>query len=495
MQAVKNAATRGRAAGGGAEGGAAPRAAATAAGGIPGGATPPPAAPANDRLATLLQVEGNLRKLPDRRAVELFAVNELRQILPFSQAAFISFGPRQKARISAFSGLAQVDRQAPLVRALERLATSLLHHHPDTDALRGDMRQQGAEITDAALNEWAFPFYQWHLLRDAQGQPFAALLFMRAEPWRDNEQVIGERLAEAVSHAIRALASRPLLSRLRLPRWVVWASALALLLLMLLPVPMTAIAPVEVVADDALPVTAPMNGVVAEILVDPNTPVKKGQPLFRFDDTQLKAEAQVAARREQVALARLITLRKAAFADPQARSRLAEAQTELELARAEREHAEKLLARVNVKAERDGIAVYADRNRWIGRPVQTGEKVMEIADPSRVVFRVDLPVSDAIAISEGGRVRVFLDADPLNAIDARVRWASFHAEEIPGGLLAFRIIAEPLGEDGKPLPPQQVRELLRIGFRGSAQVFGETVPLAFYLFRRPIAATRQFLGW
>ena len=427
--------------------------------------------------------------------MELFAVNELRQLLAFSQAAFISFDAREKARITAFSGLAQVDAQAPLVRALQRLATTLLRQHPDEDTHRGDLRTVHEDAPDPAFADWAFPFFQWHLLRDAAGRPFAALLFMRSEPWGEADRVIGERLAEAVAHAIRALSARPLLSHLKLPRWAFLATALAVLLLMLLPVPMTAIAPVEVVADNPLPVTAPMQGVVAEILVDPNTPVQKGQTLFRFDDTQLKAEADVAARREQVALARLMTLRKAAFADPQARSRLAEAQTELELARAEREHAEKLLARVKVKAERNGIAIYADRARWIGRPVQTGEKVMEIADPSRVVFRVDLPVSDAIAISEGGRVRVFLDADPLNAIDARVRWTSFHAEEIPGGLLAFRIIAEPLGEDGKPLPPEQVQKLLRIGFRGSAQVFGETAPLAFYLFRRPIAATRQFLGW
>ncbi len=445
-----------------------------------------------EKLAALLEVEGALRKLPDRRAVEIFAVNELRRLLSYSQAAFVSFDAHGRAKISAFSGLAQVDRQAPLVRALQTVSEQLLQRCNEQDTLRGNLREvAGASL--AALSEWPFEHYLWHVLRERDGRPFGALLFMRTKPWREADEVIGVRLSEAVGQSIRALAPRSVFERIRVPKRALWIVALALLALLLVPVSMTAIAPVEVVADDPFPVTAPMDGVIAQVAVDPNTPVKPGQVLFRYDDTALKADADVAARREAVALAKLATLRKAAFADPQARQRLAEAETELALARVEREHAEQLLSRVEVKASKEGIAIFADKARLIGKPVKTGERVMEIADPAQVVFRIDLPVSDAIAIREGGEVKVFLDADPLHAIDARVRWASFHAEEIPGGLLAFRIIAEPVVDDGDVR--QELRQRLRIGFRGSAQVYGETVPLGFYLFRRPIAAARQFLGW
>ena len=466
---------------------------------------------AQARLTTLLRLEGELRKLPDRRAVELFAVNEFRQLLPFSQAAFISLDRRGKAKITAFSGLAQVDRQAPLVRALEGVATRLARRaegatRPDhsaasqaakdaasADNLRGDLLQLAGGNPDTALHDWAFRHVLWHLLRDHDGRPFAALLFMRAEPWREADEVIGERLAGAVAQAIRALSPRSVFAHVRLPRRY-WLGALVLLALALfIPVPMTAVAPVEVVADDPLPITAPLDGVIASVAVAPNTKVKPGQELFRFDATRLQAEAEIAARREQVARARLATLRKAAFASPQARELLAEAKTELELARAEREYAERLLSRIRVTAPRAGIVIFADRARLIGKPVKTGEKIMELADPRRVAFRIHLPVSDAIAIREGGRVKVFLDADPLDAIEARVRWASFHAEEIPGGLLAFRIIADPVAQT--PQEKRVLKRQLRIGFRGSAQVFGEKVPLGFYLLRRPIAALRQFLGW
>ena len=42
-------------------------------------------------------------------------------------------------------------------------------------------------------------------------------------------------------------------------------------------------------------------------------------------------------------------------------------------------------------------------------------------------------------------------------------------------------------------PPGVVQP--RIGLRGSAKIYGERVPLALHLFRRPFAAARQFIGF
>ena len=120
---------------------------------------------------------------------------------------------------------------------------------------------------------------------------------------------------------------------------------------------------------------------------------------------------------------------------------------------------------------------------WAGRPVTVGERVMEIANPSQVKISVEQAVDDAIALSDNARVRVFLDADPLNAIEAKLTSAAFHAEPTPDGNLAYR--ADVRIADGTTP---------RIGLRGTAQLYGETVPLYFYLFRRPISAVRQSLG-
>jgi hypothetical protein len=50
--------------------------------------------------------------------------------------------------------------------------------------------------------------------------------------------------------------------------------------------------------------------------------------------------------------------------------------------------------------------------------------------------------------------------------------------------LAYRVTAELAVTDPR----------IRIGWQGSAKVYGERGPLAFLLFRRPFAALRQLLG-
>ncbi len=446
-----------------------------------------------EKLELLLDLEGRLRELPSAEDIRFFAVNETRALLDYSQAFFMSLDNRGRTRMEAASGLGTVDGNAPLVRAIENVAERMARDLVERQDGEGrpaharrslDAPEEGGD-NDEELRTWPFRQFMWLPMRDRAGRPFGGLLLARKTEWNDADAVIGERLAAAIAHALTALEPPSLLRRLAPPRWLMVAAPLVLMALMLVPVPMTAVAPVEVVADDPFIVAAPMDGVIAEILKDPDVPVRAGETLFVFDDTRLKADAEVAARREAVARARLETVRKAAFGDPDARRRLAEAKAELALARAEREHAERLLALVRVRAERDGVVIYSDPSDWIRRPVKTGEKVMEIADPARVALRISLPVKDAVAVRPGSRVRVFLDADPLRVLTGRVRTVAFHAEEVPGGMLAYRVTAD-LDGDG--------RSRVRIGYRGSAQVFGETVPLGFYLFRRPVAAFRQYFG-
>ncbi len=144
-----------------------------------------------------------------------------------------------------------------------------------------------------------------------------------------------------------------------------------------------------------------------------------------------------------------------------------------------------MLERTVVKSPRDGVAFFADRRDLIGRPVAAGEKLMEIVDPKDYQFNIDLPVSDAIVLKPGARVKVFLDFDPLNPVEAMLVRSDYKARARDGQVLAFRLVAEPIT---KPLPD------LRLGVRGTAEVFSDKAPLIIYLLRRPLAAARQHLG-
>jgi len=113
-----------------------------------------------------------------------------------------------------------------------------------------------------------------------------------------------------------------------------------------------------------------------------------------------------------------------------------------------------------------------------------GEKVLTLANPDDAEVQIQLPVDDAINLEPGARVRMFLNIDPTRPLDAQLRQTSYEAEVTPEDILAFRLKAS--FDEGTPLP--------RIGLKGTAKIYGDKVPLFYYLMRRPISALRQTLG-
>ena len=185
-----------------------------------------------------------------------------------------------------------------------------------------------------------------------------------------------------------------------------------------------------------------------------------------------------------VALARLQTTRQSSFLSQQGRRDLAVMKAEFDLAQTELQKAKQDMAKTVVSAPRSGVVVFSSKVDWQGRPVATGEKIVEIANPDNVEYRVDLSVSDSIVLTDGARVKVFLDSDPLEPKEARLISSAYRARVTDADQLAFQLTVQPLGG-----------EQPRIGSRGTAQIFGETVTLGFYLFRRPLSKIRQMVGW
>jgi multidrug efflux pump subunit AcrA (membrane-fusion protein) len=247
---------------------------------------------------------------------------------------------------------------------------------------------------------------------------------------------------------------------------------------------MSTLAPAEIRASDLVIVAAPLDGVIDRFYVRPNDPVTPGQTLFSFDATVLRSRHEVARRALTQADAELLSASQAAFADPQTKARIAQLRAQMELRRAELSLARDMLDRVTVKAERAGIAVFTDANDWLGKPVAVGERVLVLADPQAPEIDIQVPVGDALVLEEGSTVELFLNVDPLHPLGARLTQASYEAALSTAGVLSYRVKAAL--DAGEPPP--------RIGLRGTAKIRGERVPLALYLFRRPLALLRQTLG-
>ncbi|MEB8288191.1 HlyD family efflux transporter periplasmic adaptor subunit [Aeromonas veronii] len=419
-----------------------------------------------------LHLEQQARKAGSGEALAYVMVNDGQPLLGYRHAALVLDG-----KVRAVTGVTTADPHSPFVAMIERTCRQLGDPaRPQVvDAARLDP-QTRAEWRELAASEAL-----WVPLQDRAGRAFGGLWYGRDTQWQPADSLLAQQLAEVYAHAWLALEPIRPWRNLK-TGWRPWLLCALLGLSLLIPVRQSVLAPAEVVPLGGHTVAAPLDAVVAEFLVQPNQRVKQGDPLVRFDATTLKAQADVAERALGVAEAEYRANAQRAFQDADSNARLDWLAAQVAQKRAERDYARALLERSEIKAERDGIAVFADTERWVGKPVRTGERLMELADPTQAELRIELDVGDAIQLAAGAEVALFLDSDPLRRFQARLERIAYEALPTTAGGLAYRLDArftEP--------PP-------RIGLRGTAKLFGERVPLAVYLFRRPLAALRKTLG-
>ncbi len=264
---------------------------------------------------------------------------------------------------------------------------------------------------------------------------------------------------------------------------VLWGLVLVSLL-MLLPVRLTVLAPAELVPRDPAVVRSPLDGVVERVLVEPNERVLAGQPLFEFDRVGVRNRLQIARRALEVIDAEYRQKAQLALLREDGKSALALLQAKKAEQEAEIAYLQIVEERGMVGAPVDGVVMFDDPSEWIGRPTVTGERVMLVADERKAEVEAWLSLADAIPLAPGARVAVYLNADPLTPVAATLRYIAYQASERPDGTFAYRVRAA--------LDALQAE--LRIGLKGTAKLEGESVTLAYWLLRRPLAAARAWLG-
>jgi len=436
-------------------------------------------------LATLTHLEGQVRAATTLEELQFVAVNETRRLVPYEQAVLLSAGDADGTtyRAVAASSVAVIDRDAPLMVWLEEVARAVRQAHPGDLAIVIE-QEHLPESLRAGWAEFVRGHVLWCPLKHPDETILGGMWIERESPWQENDVTIVRRLAGSFAYAWKAVQTRRIawMTRIKRPSWLLVALGIAALLCV--PVRLSTVAPVKVVAKDPILVSAPMDGVIAAMLVAPNTIVEQDRVLIRFDDTTIRNQFRVTEQQLAVAQAEQIQLIRSGFSDPARKAEVPLKAADVALKETELAYAREMLGQIEVRAPQAGLVLYTDKSDWVGKPVSVGERIMEIADPRRIELRIDLPVSDALLLKEGGEVVAFFDALPLESFPGVVSQTGYHAEVLPGDVLAYRIMADLAGADPR----------IRIGWQGSAKVYGEQGPLAFLLFRRPLTALRQLTG-
>lgn len=472
-------------------------------------------------LALLWQLSSRAREAPTEETLGFVIVNESLSLVPYRQAAWWRAPAPVPGAVAAVSGVPQSDPGAPYVqwlgevcRALERRLAQTAQAPsslPDSRVsglageTAGNPAAQSADsvaqgwphsftaetLSDALAADWHawWPTYAlWVPLVDRTGRSFGGVVFAREQPWTPMDEALLAELARVWSHALGAFSPRASwIERAKLAlragkyrRRVLAAIACALVV----PVPLTVLAPAEVTPKDPFVVRAPLDGVIDRLFAQPNQRVDAGAPLFALDSTALASRYALANKNYATAREEYRQTAQLAVTDDKDRLDMALRKGKLEQSAVELDYTARELARVRVNAPRAGVAVFSDPNDWNGKAVSIGEKVMLLADPAHVELTAYVPVADNVDVVPGATVTLYPKSSPFAAYDARIDTVAYRAEPTPEGVVAYRVKATFTGTVRPPL-----------GVMGTARIHGRWVPLAYYLLRRPLSTARQWLGW
>ena len=224
-------------------------------------------------LETLIRLEGEAIAAQDALALQHQAVNRPRALLDCGHIFWVS-RKSGSLKILAVTGQETMER-----------------HTPFGQWLTADLKSRAKAGELDSANQWQlesrresdlinYPFVHAHFAPFSPNPKSGGLLFAFSSPPPDAHVSIMARLGEVYGlvHTARRGAKRARMAPRK--RNLFYASIAALALIGIIPVPMTTLAPAEVVADTPFILSAEFDGVIKDVLIAPNAEVKSGCLLY-----------------------------------------------------------------------------------------------------------------------------------------------------------------------------------------------------------------------
>lgn len=419
----------------------------------------------------------------------LFVIaNDTFALVPYRSALVFTIH-NGEAVLGCASGLSSIDRHSAFCSWAEQAVKCISPRLSQTNLftvqdLPEDLRDPWREYWPRQVQMYPIP--------GNSGELLGAVIYVSDDPWPEDASPMLR-----VLHRMHGLCFQTLRARwrpldvfrqlvdgrnLKTQRYV-RRIFLVLILVLLLPIRQFVIAPAEIISLESIAVTVPVDGFIAEMVAKPNQQVQKGDTLFRLDDTAIRNRLETARQGLEVARAEYLAGAHRAFVSSDRTAEAGVLRGRINERLAEVSFLHDQLGMLEVRATRAGIAIYGQENDWVGKPVNSGQRIMELADPDKPGLNVWIPVADAINLRSGEEIYVLLHSDPLAPLKATTEQASYQAIRSPDGFPAYRLRAT--------LPPHS---RLRLGLRGNAKIDGDWVVLGYFLFRRPLTTIRQWLG-
>lgn len=226
----------------------------------------------------------------------------------------------------------------------------------------------------------------------------------------------------------------------RRPRWAPWVAAatacVVTYFLYTLPADLKVTGEFLVVPLQSADVRSEVDGLMAEVLVDEGHRVKRGDPIARLDDRELRTQlVKIQSQQDQLLavaryagtnLTRHRALREAEVVSQKelesAEQQVAVAQADLQRLEADRRLVEQQLQSVFINSPLDGVITTSSRElkELRGRYLRRGDRIAQIHELSTVMAEIAIPEKEIADVVRGQEVVLKARAYPHRVFTGRV---------------------------------------------------------------------------
>ncbi len=429
-----------------------------------------------NKIVTLLELQKQIREAKTIKDIGFLAANRTHDLIAYKQAVFWIKNP-YGIELKTLSGSATLDDNSPYAIWLKKIIIDKI----------GDDNSPTVFIeADDKDGEWVASHN--HLISfKTNHEGVLGGLWVESDMFFCDCQVeLMHELSDCFAQSLALLRARE--SRLSLfgflkfggyRKWIM----MACLALFFLPVRLSMTAPAEIVPDNPTTITMPFDGVIDDIPVNAGDKVQANDVLATMDEIQLKTEMDRADNALRAAQKSLSRAGMESLRSEDKKLELQKLRSDIDLKRVDYNFMREKFDQTTITTPVNGVAIYSDKSALTGRPLQTGETIMMIADPAQVELLVNVPVHSFLPVNKGQAVSFYLNNSPLSYRSATITSIGYQASNGADGLMTYKIRATMDDQND-----------IRIGWKGTAKIKTDWTILGYALLRRPLIALRNITG-
>ena len=309
-------------------------------------------------ISNLLQLEQNCRNAKNYNELKYIIVNETKRVIDYKQAFLFIENRKSSLKIEAISNLSSIDRSSVYIQSIENIGNQFYKKSKDINKVQKlpldsiDFYDKKNLEETGYLNSLMIPLN----VQKEDATLNCYLLLLRDFEFIYEEKEISKHLSKSLSYFLYATRKCNIKSKVSFTGYYKYIFVI-LFLCMFIPVKLSVLAPLEVVAKDPFIVTSPLKGAIEEIKVKPNEYIKKGTLVLQLDETDYKNRYILVKKNLEIIEARLKTTQQGSFYNSDYKANIDKLKAEVQLAKSKLNFTKQQLEKTSVVAKKSGVAI------------------------------------------------------------------------------------------------------------------------------------------